>query len=376
MNSRPTKKLQAKIENILNKKFKTVSFFDSTTRHTPSSLKNFLLDKFKNYNNKDHYKSAVVIYAGEVQFYLPYGMVSVDFYNMHKAIKETGLTNLTFIIVSTWGQSYDLQVKNFLAKKDKENKYISLYMPVPNQEDFENIDWQSYKPKYKFGYCGHNNILHRQLFSKFLIKNNLHKENIVAFTNRAKSYNTSLRKYDNTIEEDEAFVYAPRNRQDNWINDHEVMKIWDDTALENIDHPEIPPYDLKTYQPYQEKAYINIIGETVFDYPYPRFTEKVFGPILSKRSFILLAPAETLKELRDIGFQTFDDLFSEEYDTVSDPNKRFRIICDLILKLNELPIDKFEKLHQKADAIHKHNLLHFKKLSNNIPQDILQLNNI
>ena len=376
MNSRPTKKLQAKIENILNKKFKTVSFFDSTTRHTPSSLKNFLLDKFKNYNNKDHYKSAVVIYAGEVQFYLPYGMVSVDFYNMHKAIKETGLTNLTFIIVSTWGQSYDLQVKNFLAKKDKENKYISLYMPVPNQEDFENIDWQSYKPKYKFGYCGHNNILHRQLFSKFLIKNNLHKENIVAFTNRAKSYNTSLRKYDNTIEEDEAFVYAPRNRQDNWINDHEVMKIWDDTALENIDHPEIPPYDLKTYQPYQEKAYINIIGETVFDYPYPRFTEKVFGPILSKRSFILLAPADTLKELRDIGFQTFDDLFSEEYDTVSDPNKRFRIICDLILKLNELPIDKFEKLHQKADAIHKHNLLHFKKLSNNIPQDILQLNNI
>ena len=376
MNSRPTKTLQKKIENILNKKFKTVSFFDSTTRHTPSSLKNFLLDKFKNYNNKDHYKSAVVIYAGEVQFYLPYGMVSVDFYNMHKAIKETGLTDLTFVIVSTWGQSYDLQVKNFLSKKDKENKYISLYMPVPNQEDFENIDWQSYKPKYKFGYCGHNNILHRQLFSKFLIKNNLHKENIVAFTNRQKTYDTPLRKYDNTIEEDEAFVYAPRNRQDNWINDNEVMKIWDDTALENIDHPEIPPYDLKTYQPYQQKAYINIIGETVFDYPYPRFTEKVFGPILSKRIFILLAPADTLKELRDIGFQTFDDIFSEEYDTVSDPNKRFRIICDLILKLNELPIDKFEKLHLKADAIHKHNLLHFKKLSNNIPQDILQLNNI
>jgi hypothetical protein len=376
MNSRPTKTLQKKIENILNKKFKTVSFFDSTTRHTPSSLKNFLLDKFKNYNNKDHYKSAVVIYAGEVQFYLPYGMVSVDFYNMHKAIKETGLTDLTFVIVSTWGQSYDLQVKNFLAKKDKENKYISLYMPVPNQEDFENIDWQSHEPKYKFSYCGHNNILHRQLFSKFLIKNNLHKENIVAFTNRQKTYDTPLRKYDNTIEEDEAFVYAPRNRQDNWINDNEVMKIWDDTALENIDHPEIPPYDLKTYQPYQQKAYINIIGETVFDYPYPRFTEKVFGPILSKRIFILLAPADTLKELRDIGFQTFDDIFSEEYDTVSDPNKRFRIICDLILKLNELPIDKFEKLHIKADAIHKHNLLHFKKLSNNIPQDILQLNNI
>ncbi len=376
MNSRPTKTLQKKIENILNKKFKTVSFFDSTTRHTPSSLKNFLLDKFKNYNNKEHYRSAVVIYAGEVQFYLPYGMVSVDFYNMHKAIKETGLTDLTFVIVSTWGQSYDLQVKNFLAKKDKENKYISLYMPVPNQEDFENIDWQSYKPKYKFGYCGHNNILHRQLFSKFLIKNNLHKENIVAFTNRQKTYNTPLRKYDNTIEEDEAFVYAPRNRQDNWINDNEVMKIWDDIALENIDHPEIPPYDLKTYQPYQQKAYINIIGETVFDYPYPRFTEKVFGPILSKRIFILLAPADTLKELRDIGFQTFDEIFSEEYDTVSDPNKRFRIICDLILKLNELPIDKFEKLHIKADAIHKHNLLHFKKLSNNIPQDILQLNNI
>ena len=171
-------------------------------------------------------------------------------------------------------------------------------------------------------------------------------------------------------------MYAPRNRQDNWINDDEVMKIWDDTALENIYHPEIPPYDLKTYQPYQEKAYINIIGETVFDYPYPRFTEKVFGPILSKRIFILLAPADTLKELRDIGFQTFDEIFSEEYDTVSDPNKRFRIICDLILKLNELPIDKFEKLHIKADAIHKHNLLHFKKLSNNIPQDILQLNNI
>ena len=111
MNSRPTKTLQKKIEKILNKKFKTVSFFDSTTRHTPSSLKNFLLDKFKNYNNKDHYRSAVVIYAGEVQFYLPYGMVSVDFYNMHKAIKETGLTDLTFVIVSTWGQSYDLQVK-------------------------------------------------------------------------------------------------------------------------------------------------------------------------------------------------------------------------------------------------------------------------
>jgi len=61
---------------------------------------------------------------------------------------------------------------------------------------------------------------------------------------------------------------------------------------------------------------------------------------------------------------------------VVDPNRRFRIICDLILKLNELPIDKFEKLHQRADAIHKHNLLHLKKLSNQIPEDILQLNNI
>ena len=354
----------------------SLSFFDSTGRISPPSLRNFLTEKFKNYNNKDHYKSAVVIYTGEVQFYLPYGMVSVDFYNIHKAIKESNLTNLTFIIVSTWGQSCDLQVKNFLAKKDKENTYVSLYMPVPNQIEFEKIDWQSYKPKYKFCYCGHNNILHRQLFGKFLIKHNLHKENIVSLTDRTKSYKQSLRKYDNKIENDEVFVYAPKNRQDNWINDNEVIKIWDETELLNYYNDEIPPYDLKTYQPYQEKAYITLIGETVFDYPYPRYTEKVFSAILSKRSFILLAPADTLKELRELGFKTFDDIFSEEYDTVVDPNRRFRIICDLILKLNELPIDKFEKLHQRADAIHKHNLLHLKKLSNQIPEDILQLNNI
>lgn len=79
---------------------------------------------------------------------------------------------------------------------------------------------------------------------------------------------------------------------------------------------------LLPYEIYNRTAY-SIIAETNAYNHFNFYTEKTAKPILGKRIFVSFTGQNFLKNLRNIGFQTFDSIIDESYDSEPDDQKRF-----------------------------------------------------
>ena len=71
---------------------------------------------------------------------------------------------------------------------------------------------------------------------------------------------------------------------------------------------------------------IEVVLETLFDDNRLHLTEKTLRPIACGRPFILMATHGSLQYLKDYGFQTFDGLIDETYDTIVDPKERLQAV--------------------------------------------------
>ena len=73
---------------------------------------------------------------------------------------------------------------------------------------------------------------------------------------------------------------------------------------------------------YNQTAY-SIVAETNFNNDYSFYTEKIVKPILAERLFIVFSGQHYLRNLRSLGFKTFDGIIDETYDTIEDSAARF-----------------------------------------------------
>jgi hypothetical protein len=85
---------------------------------------------------------------------------------------------------------------------------------------------------------------------------------------------------------------------------------------------------------------------------YP--TEKTFRPMLMKKPFIAMAPRNFLIYLRQMGFRTFHDFWSEDYDGY-DATDKFQHIVKLIDYLATRSIAELETMYNKMQPILDHN---------------------
>jgi len=76
---------------------------------------------------------------------------------------------------------------------------------------------------------------------------------------------------------------------------------------------------------YNQTAY-SIICETNFKNHYSFFTEKTVKPILGRRLFLMFGGQYQLRNLRKLGFRTFDGIIDESYDEVADLTLRAKMI--------------------------------------------------
>lgn len=78
----------------------------------------------------------------------------------------------------------------------------------------------------------------------------------------------------------------------------------------------------------------------------PFVTEKTFKPIAYHHPFVVMGPAGTLEFLHNLGFETFENLFDESYDSILDWHLRCRTVIDTVLAYEPRPWDKItlEKL--------------------------------
>jgi hypothetical protein len=110
------------------------------------------------------------------------------------------------------------------------------------------------------------------------------------------------------------------------------------------------------FQPnFYKKIAIDIVAETVYNYPYPCITEKILRPIACKKMFIVVAPAGVLDLLHRKGFQTFGDVIDESYDAIIDPNERFVRVQQTILDFISKPLSEIQKIYKQKIDVCEHN---------------------
>lgn len=138
---------------------------------------------------------------------------------------------------------------------------------------------------------------------------------------------------------------------------------------------EITPWQIYKHTYYSiccETLYTNP-GANRNDKPGPFFiTEKTTKLLLAKRVFIMFGPLHTLKFLKELGFQTFDNVIDESYDSIVDPVKRFQSAFDQAEILGKL--DPKHVLEQ-TKSIREHNYQHLyryrKTIKNNMHKMVL-----
>jgi hypothetical protein len=72
----------------------------------------------------------------------------------------------------------------------------------------------------------------------------------------------------------------------------------------------------------------SLVAETEINNDYSFFTEKIIKPMLARRLFVVAAGQYYLRNLRSLGFRTFDAIVNETYDTIEDVDTRIAAVCD------------------------------------------------
>lgn len=154
-----------------------------------------------------------------------------------------------------------------------------------------------------------------------------------------------INNYDTNITNQNIFNEL-RNKYDNFV------KIWDNYLI-NQDEEKITnsiningtfsgyPYPVNLY----DKTYISIISETHFGFDRAVFlTEKTYRTLFYEHPFIMLGPPKSLKELKLLGYTTFNPIINEDYD--DEENDYIRLNNALINLRNnsETIIHKYNEL--------------------------------
>jgi len=145
--------------------------------------------------------------------------------------------------------------------------------------------------------------------------------------------------------------------------DHSLYTWWDDNHRIKLPEQYELPQHSKEYPrmgldqtihplPY-EHSKINVATETVTERTNkPFITEKIWKPIICYQPFVVLGYCHYLKDLKSMGFKTFDSVWDESYDNIIDTYQRADSIAELMQKIKNIDSDA---LYEQTDSIRKHN---------------------
>lgn len=111
--------------------------------------------------------------------------------------------------------------------------------------------------------------------------------------------------------------------------------------------------------PWLSNAFINIVAETVFNYPYPYLTEKTFKCFWHGSPFVIAGASNSLSYLKSIGFKTFANWFDESYDSIQDPEQRLMSVLDTLDIISKWSLEKCQDVYNKMQSVITHNLTHY-----------------
>lgn len=105
---------------------------------------------------------------------------------------------------------------------------------------------------------------------------------------------------------------------------------------------------------YNQTAY-SVVAETCFQDNFSFFTEKTSKPMIAKRLFVMFAGRFYLKNLKKLGFKTFDSIIDESYDEEIDALIRWKLAWEQMIWLANQPQ---EEILERIRPIVEHNFTH------------------
>jgi hypothetical protein len=106
---------------------------------------------------------------------------------------------------------------------------------------------------------------------------------------------------------------------------------------------------------YEDTA-VDVVLETMFESDRIHITEKTLRSIACRRPFILLSGPGSLAYLHHYGFKTFDGIWDESYDQISDPVHRLNAVINTMKSISQ---QSWSELQQKVESIVEYNQQRF-----------------
>jgi hypothetical protein len=104
------------------------------------------------------------------------------------------------------------------------------------------------------------------------------------------------------------------------------------------------------------QSHYSIVAETTCSNDYSHFTEKVAKPMIARRPFVAFAGQYYLRNLKRLGFQTFDSVIDESYDEIENHDLRIsRAWKEVEILCQRDP----ESTHRSLQSVLDHNFNHF-----------------
>tara|TARA_B100001057_G_scaffold412861_1_gene429153 strand:- start:128 stop:1201 length:1074 start_codon:yes stop_codon:yes gene_type:complete len=303
-------------------------------------------------------KKCVFLCISEPHWYDIGARVSKQFIQFIGLLKEQGIFNVDFY-VPCFGDRFteDFAILN---KNGVGWTFLKYITDIPYMQDIAetskmepSIDLEIDKIKHNFLHMNRTHRMHRQLFSKFLIQENLLEKNCVSINSISENNGgdgLSTQYKDACI---------PVGQKDEWFYNQNLLDLWRDVHLQNHRHPAIDQNIKQPVYDFIKVGAIYVVSETVFDHPYPVFSEKTVSALLSKRPFIIIGPAYSLTALKEKGYKTWAEFIDQSYDHIEDPNERLEKIFELVKRISGTPLDHLREnvLQSKDKIMHNQNLI-------------------
>ena len=341
-------------------------------------------------SQRENYKpnEKIVVLHYDTDFYMsgPFS-IGINLYNFLTIINYLGISPSVFIILTNhYGLNKELEnyyknhYSNFDIKNDwfnvLENNFIEGHSPeydlVEHIVDHEQI-------AYHYSCLNGAGRTHRKVLLTALAESDLLDKGMVSWM-----FDQSTKNKKNTSASDEITIdsftsninlikIAPHTRiNDKWpvdkyfekcLNNH--LHLFDHNYQHREVYGDASDYRLsgdsrwKMY--FCRRSFLQIVTETTFHYPHVYFTEKTIRNFFLKRPFIIVGNPGTLKILHELGFQTFNKFWNEDYDNELDPNKRLHKILKIIKDICSKDILEIQSMCYTMQEMLDHNFKNYTK---------------
>lgn len=327
-----------------------------------NQLKSFYKDAYK-------HNDRILIYHYDTDFYID--RTGTTLYNLLTCLSDLNIP-LEFCILLTNHYGISQEIENSPVLNTSTSKSLTIfesnYTILQSTPQAVETDIDADLIRYPYICLQGSRRYHRLLFSCGLKDRGLLDKGLVSWHKSILFYPCDDQPVNHDFEVPSYLRFitvTPFSRvNDKWQLDQKSLDLYQkhhDAFDVDFKHAEIdnePNVDNFQIQAIK-KCFLYVSAETVFDYPYPYLTEKTFKVFLYKRPFVLLGAKNSLRQLHQMGFKTFHELWDESYDQINDPNQRLLKVLDIVDNICSYSIDDLKSMCYAIKDILDYNLTHY-----------------